>query len=131
MPSLESLMAETVGHDMRQFKTDTVRYYPDASQASPGVYTVYDEMDGVVNPQEDQNLNEGNADLQFDALILNVPASDVAAPICHGDAANLNGGDRVKLSRDSYASFWFVKRILSKAGGELQLMIVDNGGAIV
>lgn len=131
MPTADNFMRSTVPHTLRQMKTDTVKYLPDGAADIPANWK---SIDGIVSPAEDQNLNEGNPALQFGGLILDISnrsnTEGNIVTVCHGEAGNITGGDRVQLSRDNYVTTWNVKRLLSTAAGMNTLFIVDNPGAI-
>lgn len=120
-------MADVTPKFLATFGQSTkARYYPDAD---PNNYTEYTL---ILQPPQDQRLEEGNVELQYiaqEALISVRSGEGPTTIVCHGDAANASGGDRVKLPDDGYTIFWNVSEVMMLRAGMAQIRIVNNPGA--
>ena len=129
MPNVDTLMAGVTPKFIATFgKTVNARYYPDSDPNN------YVEFKVILQPLQDQRLDEGAVDLQYvgQAMLLSTRNNTEGRTsiVCHGDAANVGGGDRVKFDDDSYATFWNVQEILMNRAGMAEVRIVNNPGAI-
>lgn len=129
MPNVDTLMAAETPKFLSAFgQSVKARYYTDAD---PNNYTEYTL---ILVPPQDQQLDEGAVDLQYTAqeamLSVRGNGEGPATIVCHGDTANQNGGDRVKLPDDNYTAFWHVSEVTMVRAGMAQIRIVNNPGAI-
>lgn len=129
MPNLDTLMAAQTPLFLTTFgKPVKARYYPDATPST------YKEIYVILAPLQDQQLDEGSPDLQYVAQTMLFSTRNNTEghtnPICHGDATNTGGGDKVKFSDDSYATEWNVKEIRMNRAGMAEVVIENNPGAI-
>lgn len=129
MPNLDTLMAGVTPKFLATFgKPVVARYYPDSNPSS------YVEFKVILQPLQDQRLDEGAVDLQYVGQEMMLSTRDNVEGrttiVCHGDATNVGGGDRVKFSDDNYATFWNVQEVLMNRAGMAAVRIVNNPGAI-
>lgn len=128
MPNVDTLMAGETPKFLSAFgQSAAARYYTDAD---PNNYTEYTL---ILLPPQDQRLDEGNTELQYiaqEALLSVRTGEGPSTIVCHGDVTNQNGGDRVKLPDDSYATFWNVVEVTMVRAGMAQIRLVNNPGAM-